>query len=128
MSKCRVSPHGRLVARVPQPAGAAALLLFVGIVGGCDDPVSVSGENRRVSAGVGTEVVITLGTVRPGEFASPPEISSPSLEFVEMSYVGALPGGPTQRFRLRTVARGRAVVTFRHTFASRVVSDTVDVR
>ena len=87
------------------------------------------GASRTVAAHVGEEVVVTLQTVGPGEFASPPSVSSPSVRFVDVSQAEVVvPAGPTQRFRFVAVSRGRAVVTFRHTTQPRVVEDTVDVR
>jgi hypothetical protein len=94
------------------------------------DPVSLSdGASRALTARAGSEVVVTLQTVGPGEFASPPTISSRSVRFLDVAQAAvAVPAGPTQRFRFEAVAPGRAVITFRHTLQARIVEDTVDVR
>ncbi|HEX6532976.1 MAG TPA: hypothetical protein VF041_00180 [Gemmatimonadaceae bacterium] len=95
-----------------------------------DRVVAVNGRmSRTLSTQVGSEVDITLGTVGPGEYASPPSVSSPSVRFVSVSYVSpAVPAGPTQLFRFEAVSKGRAVIVFRHTDDDPVVQDTIDVR
>lgn len=96
------------------------------------DPVSVSvagARSRSLDAAVGADVTITLQTVGPGEYASPPEVSSRALAFVGVAPAAiSVPAGPTQLFRFRAAGRGTAIVTFRHTGAGRTVEDTVRVR
>jgi hypothetical protein len=119
----RITPGGT------RAAVAAVATLLLGACGD-GDPVSVSdGGSRTIPARVGLEIVVTLQTVGPGEYASPPSVSSPSVRFLDVSQADvAVPAGPTQRFRFLAVSRGRAVITFRHTAQARVVEDTVDVR
>jgi hypothetical protein len=109
----------------------ATLLAF-----GCsDDPVSASLrglDDQSISVPVGTEINVILGTTGPGEYASPPELSSGSLSFVDMAYVGpATPAGVTQRFRFRAMRRGHTQIIFRltvnHSTQRPVVVHTVDV-
>lgn len=86
-------------------------------------------RNRSLGAHVGDRIEIVLGNVGPGQFESPPEISSSVLQFVDVSAVmPPNPGGVTQRFRFDAVAHGRALVRFRHNESRVVVEDTVVVR
>lgn len=114
-------------------AGAACALTALALAAcRADSPVSVSvtgSASRTLSADAGSEIDITLQTIGPGEYASPPAISSASVRFLGASLVGpAVPAGPTQRFRFRAVASGRAIIGFQHTGQGPAVEDTVDVR
>ena len=94
-----------------------------------DRLVSTSGDpSRRLSLTVGQELSLTLGTVGPGQYASPPTVSGAALRFLADSIVGTNPGGPTQRFWFKAMAPGQTVVTFHHTVQSSVVEDTVEVQ
>jgi hypothetical protein len=85
--------------------------------------------SRTVTVSVGQPIEITLQTVGPGEYQSPPMISSDIVRFVDVTFVGpAVPAGPTQRFRFATTARGTAVISFRHSGMNPAVEDTVVVR
>src|SRR3569623_3289141 len=83
-----------------------ARLLAVGItlfVLGCGGDALVglsAGErNRRVSTHVGDPIEIVLQTIGPGEYASPPAISSPAVVFQAVTQCGSpVPAGPTQCF------------------------------
>jgi hypothetical protein len=92
--------------------------------------VSIPGTpDRTVFVAVGQELDMTLQTIGPGEYASPPTISSGALRFLDVIMVTpAVPAGPTQRFRFRAEAPGQAVVTFHPTGQSPAVEDTVNVR
>ena len=91
--------------------------------------LSAGERDRRVTARVGERIEVTLQTVGPGEYASPPAISSPSVAFLDVGYCGAaVPAGPTQCFHFRAVAPGRALLTFTHTGNNPPVQDTVNVR
>jgi hypothetical protein len=84
---------------------------------------------NRLSLNLGQTLSLKLQTIGPGEYASPPEISSAAIRFLEMSYVSpAVPAGPTQEFRFRSVAPGLAIIAFRHTGQNPMVKDTVEVR
>jgi hypothetical protein len=71
---------------------------------------------------------VTLGTVGPGAYASPPRISSGAIQFLDVQeVVPVVPAGPRQRFGFRAAAPGDAVVTFHHTEGGSTIEDTVHV-
>jgi hypothetical protein len=94
-----------------------------------------SNSNQTVFVRTGDELQITLGTMGPGQYASPPTVSSPAVGFLDASFVGPyVPAGPTQRFRFKAVATGKAIIVFEHTGGfsrtedmSRSVEDTLEV-
>jgi hypothetical protein len=91
--------------------------------------IDAGASTHHVSASAGDRVNFTLQTIGPGEFESPPGISSAAVAFVDVvSVVPAVPAGPTQQFRFRAVSTGTAVVTFTGSFDGRVIQDTVVVR
>lgn len=117
----------------PRRAMLLALVVVAPIGAACrtDSIVSLSAaeRNRRVSAHVGDQITVTLQTIGPGAYGSPPQISSPAVTFVDEDGCGvAVPAGPTQCFRFRAAARGQALLTFTHTGTNPPVQDTVDVR
>jgi hypothetical protein len=94
-----------------------------------ESPLSISATgNSSLSVSLGNELNITLQNIGPGEFQSPPEVSSPAVRFLDVSDVGFPPAGPTQRFRFKAVARGQAIISFHHTGNMATVEDTVVVR
>lgn len=101
---------------------------------GADEVVAASGaEGQPIEVSVGQELRITLGTVGPGRYASPPTLSSSALRFLDVADVGPnVPSGVTQQFRFKAVGKGRTIVVFQHTGGierpERAVVDTVDVR
>ncbi len=102
------------------------------ILGGCHSEriVSVEGNpSRTLSLTVGQDLALTLHTLGPGQYASPPTISGTSVRFLADSVVPPFtPGGPTQRFWFRGESPGQAVVSFHHTVRQTVVEDTVEVK
>ncbi|MFI5091214.1 MAG: hypothetical protein ACHP7P_14290 [Terriglobales bacterium] len=65
---------------------------------------------------LGDTISIRLQTVGPGDYAAPPSISSPAVQFLDAKYdCPCVPAGPTQLFRLRAAAPGEALVAFHHT-------------
>ena len=94
------------------------------------EPLAVSGvRGQTLAVVVGQELDITLGTVGPGEYLSPPTILYPAVRFLDAAIVPPiLPSGPTQRFRFQAVLAGRAIVIFRHSGGDPTVIDTVNVR
>lgn len=100
-----------------------------------DHTISVGGDliSRRIDAAQGDAIDIRLWGGALGVYASPPVISSPAVEFldleVETGRGGIIgPGGPAQRFRFRARAPGSAVVTFSPLqLGSPTVSDTIVV-
>jgi hypothetical protein len=94
-----------------------------------DDVLSVHGDNQSFTVPSGASFTITMGTVGPGSYESPPTISSPVVMFVDVvSGTPAIPSGATQDFRFRAVAVGQAIVGFHNTGSGKVVTDTVVVR
>jgi hypothetical protein len=97
-------------------------------VGACT--ADVAGPANYTIA-VGRELDITLGTVGPGPaYDTIPQISSPAVRFLSLTEPSDLqnPGGPTQFFRFEAQMAGRAIVTFRRSGTSAIVSDIVEVQ
>ena len=116
---------GQHAARLGLVSLAGALLT------GCvTEPVAIEGsESQVLSIVVGQELHVTLQTIGPGEYESPPSVSSPSLRFVSVALVSSrVPAGPSQQFRFVGEARGQAIVVFRHSGNNPTVTDTVYVR
>lgn len=117
-------------------AGYVSTVLAIGalIAGGCqpDAVVGVMEGSQAISVRVGQQISITLGSVGPGTYDSPPQISSSVLTFLGVDVVPPYtPAGPNQRFRFSAVTPGRAIVEFRRTLGDvtlDVVQDTVQVR
>jgi hypothetical protein len=85
--------------------------------------------SRTITVALGQPLEITLQSVGPGQYLSPPGISSGVVRFVDMTIVGPpVPAGPKQRFRFETTARGMAVISFRHSGIRPSIDDTVVVR
>jgi hypothetical protein len=97
---------------------------------GCGGPLEADGSpSRSLSIKVGQEIELDLHTSGPGEYASPPAVSSSSILFLDMRVVPPfLPSGPTQRFRFKAVTPGVAVIIFQHTEGRPTVEDTIIVR
>ena len=107
---------------------------FLGVVAaaiaGCSHgPLEVDGApSQSFSTTVGREIDITLQNVGPGEYASPPALSSTALRFIDASVVTpAVPAGLTQRFRFQALQAGDAVITFHQVEGEVTVQDTVHV-
>jgi hypothetical protein len=114
-----------------QPRVALSLLVVLGAACGADRIVAVDAGtgSHRVTVAIGDLVDIRLWGGALGTYASPPTISAPAVEFVDVSIEGAPnPGGPTQRFRFRAASRGTAVVTFSPLQSAPLVTDTVVVQ
>lgn len=101
---------------------------------GCraENAVAVVGpdaSSHALAVRVGTEVRIRLQSIGPGEYASPPTISSASLRFEDVVLAAPhVPAGVTQEFRFTAVAKGQAVVAFTHSDNGPMIQDTVNVR
>ena len=106
-------------------------LLCLAACGG-DNPAGISfvgSTSRTVIVPVGTEFSVTLQTIGPGDYSSPPTVSSSSVRFRDVTQADLrVPAGPTQRFRFLAMSAGDAIVTFRHTDSNPTVEDTVQVR
>jgi hypothetical protein len=99
------------------------------LLAGCaTEPLAVRGGSQTLSLAVGQELDVTLQTVGPGEYNSPPMVSSPSLRFLSVAFVSPyVPAGPTQQFSFKGEAPGQAIVVFQHSGNNPIVSDTVNV-
>src|SRR5438067_8269529 len=75
----------------------------------------VSKTSQSISLHVGDELTVTLQGIGPGEYLSPPSVSSPAVRFLDVSQASVVvPAGPTEIFRFQAVAKGQAIVVFRH--------------
>lgn len=99
---------------------------------GSDNPVAISitgDTSRAFTVPAGSQFSVTLQTIGPGEYASPPSLSSSAVQFRDVADVSPyVPAGPTQRFRFLAVAPGSTIVRFTHTGSTPIVEDTVLVR
>lgn len=87
------------------------------------------GRSRTIDAQMHVEIDITLGTVGPGAYASPPAISAPVVNYLGVEEATTnTPAGPVQTFRFMTVAPGTAIIDFVNTTQSLTVEDTVVVQ
>jgi hypothetical protein len=113
---------------------AITVVTLAGLACGADHIVAVDAGagSHRVSARVGDRVEIRLWGGALGTYASPPIVSTSSVEFIDVSIdtgpggvIG--PGGPTQRYRFRAASQGSAVVTFSPMQRAPSVIDTIVV-
>lgn len=99
---------------------------------GSDNPVAISitgDTSRTFTVPAGSQFSVTLQTIGPGEYSSPPSLSSSAVQFRDVADVcPCVPAGPTQRFRFLATGPGSAIVTFTHTDRNPMVEDTVLVR
>lgn len=99
---------------------------------GGSNPVSVSirgDTSQSLTVPAGTQFTVTLQTIGPGEYSSPPSISSGVVRFLDASQtIFAVPGGATQQFRFAALISGKAIVVFQNTGRTPTVEDTVNVR
>ena len=116
--------------RIPYLLSAAT-----GLAACSNDVLGANGiPSRTLSLNVRQTLELTLQTIGPGEYASPPSISSTSVRFVDVMLVTpGVPAGVTQRFRFRAESPGRSIIMFQHTGqasdpgAGLTVHDTVEV-
>jgi hypothetical protein len=103
-------------------------VLALSVLAACgNDIVGVDGTPRAIFVPVGEELDVTLGDVGPGTFASPPQMSTTALRFLDVSTVSP---GTNQRFRFVAVQTGQTLVQFRRVLGDSVISvveDTVIV-
>jgi hypothetical protein len=120
----------RRSATVAGLAGLLPLSLVIAIAG-CSSgtPTGVNGASGgRFELGVGQQVQLRLQSIGPGEYAAPPQMSSGSAHFVNVSLVGpAVPAGVTQLYSFIGVDPGTTIVTFVHSGTSAIVVDTLVV-
>jgi hypothetical protein len=117
----------RSTGRFP-PIQLRGLIAALGLVG-CGGPLEANGApSQTLTIKAGRELELTLHTTGPGEYASPPLISSAALRFLDVRLGAPNPAGPTQRFRFEAVQPGVAVIVFQHTAQGPTIEDTVNVR
>lgn len=111
---------------------ALVLLAFavIGMAACRADAITFVGRgNRSFVVAKGADFTIVLQTIGPGEYGSPPTVSSTSVRFIDVSQATVeVPAGPTQQFRFQAVSSGQAVIGFQHSGFDPPVSDTVVVR
>jgi hypothetical protein len=74
------------------------------------------GQTLRVA--VGQELDLICQTIGPGEYESPPTVSSSSLQFLDATLLSPnLPSGLTQLFRFKGAVPGQAIVVIHHSVA-----------
>lgn len=109
-------------------------IIAIAVLAACggDNPVAISitgSTSRTFTVPAGSQFSVTLQTIGPGEYSSPPALSSSAVQFRDMAGVcPCVPAGPTQRFRFLAAGPGSAIVTFTHTDRNPMVEDTVLVR
>jgi hypothetical protein len=108
------------------------LTILTALACGGSNPVSVSirgDTSQSLTVPAGTNFTVTLQTIGPGEYSSPPSVSSAAVHFLDASLVGPyVPAGPTQQFRFAALVPGKAIVVFQNTGMTSTVEDTVNVR
>jgi hypothetical protein len=107
-----------------------AMILALLLAACSAEPLSQNGEpGRTLSVRAGQKLDLELQTIGPGEYASPPAVSSPAIQFLGVALVSpAVPAGPTQRFSFQAMAPGTAIIVFHHSGQNPTVEDTVSVR
>jgi hypothetical protein len=120
--------------RLPSALGRSGRVLLLAslLLAGCgsETPTDTSGNSGRAfTVKAGQEFEIRLQSIGPGEYRSPPSVSSNAVRFREVRLATPhVPAGVTQLFRFEAIAPGRAIVIFRHSEQSPTVIDTVDVQ
>ena len=114
--------------RLP-PHQLRGFIAALGLVGCGQGPLEANGSpSHTLSITAGRELELTLQTTGPGEYASPPAVSSAVVRFLDVRLVApTVPAGPTQRFRFQAVGPGVAVIAFHHTAQGPTIEDTVNV-
>ena len=107
----------------------SGLLLILGLSNCGQGPLEDNGApSHTLSIEQGRVLQLKLQTVGPGEYASPPVISSAAVRFLDVQPVlPAVPAGLTQRFRFDAAEPGDAVIVFHHTAQGPTVEDTIEV-
>lgn len=102
----------------------------VGFLACGEGPLEVNGSpSQSFSVKSGRELEVTLQTIGPGEYVSPPAVSSAAIRFLDAKLVNPpVPAGVTQQFRFEAVSSGVAVIVFQHTDQGPTVEDTVAVQ
>jgi hypothetical protein len=103
-------------------------IVALGLVGCGQGPLEVNAvPSQTLTIKAGRELELTLQTTGPGEYASPPVVSSAAVRFLDVRLGVPNPAGPTQQFRFEAVRPGVAVIVFQHTAQGPTIEDTVNV-
>jgi hypothetical protein len=93
-----------------------------------DADLRTEGETLRIAVGQELELTFQTRPSDPGAYESPPSISSPALQFLDVTAFRPAPwAGLAQRFRFKGTIPGRAIVVIHHSGKSPVIRDTVNV-
>jgi hypothetical protein len=113
----------------PLPLRLRGLIVALALVGCGQGPLEANGvPSHSLTIKAGRELDLTLQTIGPGEYASPPLVSSASVRFLDVQIVTPnVPAGLTQHFRFEAVRPGVAVIHFQHTAQGPTIEDTVNV-
>lgn len=111
------------------PLWGLALVVAVELTGCGSGSLEANGvPSQTLSIEAGRVLELTLQTIGPGEYASPPLVSSAAVRFLDVQPVSpAVPAGPTQLFRFEAVTPGVAVIVFHHTVEDVPIEDTINV-
>jgi hypothetical protein len=117
-----------------RPSSSAVLLAALSLAACAGTTKSVEPEIRgsrgqTLVVSRGSDFSVLLQTIGPGEYASPPSVSSAAVRFIDVVPGDIIvPAGPRQRFRFQAIAPGTAILVFHHTDVNPTVQDTIDVR
>jgi hypothetical protein len=111
------------------PIRLRGLIVALGLLGCGQGPLEVNGvPSQTLTIKAGRELELTLQTIGPGEYTSPPLVSSAAVRFLDVRLGAPNPAGPIQRFRFEAVRPGVAVIAFQHTAQGPTMEDTVNVQ
>lgn len=108
------------------PLQVRGFVLALGLVGCSQGSLEANGApGRTFSIEAGRELELTIQTIGPGEYVSPPAVSSAAVRFLDVRQGNPVPAGVTQHFRFEAVAPGVAVVVFHHKLQGPTIEDTI---
>jgi hypothetical protein len=108
--------------------GAALVLAGCGSENPSPLELTMQADSTTVRASVDQKIDITLQSIGPGEFTSPPEIDSDHVKFIDVTLPSAQdPAGPTQTFHFEAASPGSAAIMIRHTDPGPLFTCEVDV-
>ncbi len=111
--------------RFPPPQ-LCGFVVALGLAGCSQGALEANGSpSHTISIEAGRELELTLQTIGPGEYVSPPAVSSATVRFLDVRQGTPVPAGATQVFRFEAVAPGVAVVVFHHKLQGPAIEDTI---
>lgn len=107
-------------------------ILSIALLAGCGSstsPLETYGSpSTSMSIVVGQELRVTMRTIGPGEYVSPPALTGAAALFRGVALADAqVPAGVTQVFTFRGVSAGQTLVVFHNTGVQADVIDTIVV-